>query len=196
MGMRIKRLVIVVGVLGLLAACGGDGTNPNANPTSPGATNGSPSPDGTGTGGPITSGTNNPSTKPPTSSANSPRPSGTATGSGKTASLDKTCVRRGANDDRQGLTLRTTPNGPYGYATVYSDGSSIIDPTPHPEYDPDGNGPIGGQGGGFADSAGDARQQWVVPPTAPLGEATVRVNLGGTVIDLKFTVAARTGTCP
>jgi hypothetical protein len=194
MGMRIKEIVIVVGILGLLAACGGDGTNPSANQTSPGATSGSPSPGGTGAGGPDISGTNKPSTTPPTASGtNSPRPSGTATGSGKSASLDKTCVRRGANNDRQGLTLRTTPSGPYGYATVYSDGSDI---TTRKEYEPDGNGPIGGQGGGFADSAGNARQQWVVPPTAPLGEATVRINLGGTIIDLKFRVAERTGPCP
>jgi hypothetical protein len=188
MGLRIRRFVIVVGMLGLVAACGGDGSRPSANATSPGAASGTPSPGGTGTGGPITS------TKPPTSSGtNSPRPTGTATGSGKSASLDKTCVRRGANDDRQGLTLRTTPSGPYGYATVYSDGSDI---TTKKEYEPDGSGPIGGQGGGFADSAGNARQVWVVPPTAPLGEATVRINLGGTIIELKFTVAARTGTCP
>jgi hypothetical protein len=194
MGLRIRRLVIVVGVLGLLAACGGDGARPRANPTGTGTTSGSPSPGATGTGGPTTSGTNKPSTKPPTSSGTtSPRPTGTATGPERSASLDKTCVRRGANDDRQGLTLRTTPGGPYGYATVYSDGSDI---TTNKEYEPDGNGPIGGQGGGFADSAGDARQQWVVPPTAPLGEATVKVNLGGTIIELKFKVAARTGTCP
>jgi hypothetical protein len=191
MGMRIRQLVIVVGLLGLLAACGGDGARPGANT---GTTGGSPSPGETGTGGPITSGTNKPSTKPPTSSGTtSPRPTGTATGSGKSASLDKTCVRKGANDDRQGLTLQTTPGGPYGYATVYSDGSDI---TGHPEYEPDGSGPIGGQGGGFADSAGNARQQWVVPPTAPLGEATVKINLGGTIIDLKFKVVARNGTCP
>ena len=187
--MRIRRLVLFVAALGVAAACGGDGTPKvfNASP-SPGQTSPTPgaTPDGVNTGAPA--GTTSPKSSPKTSPAASP--TGTPA---TTAALDKSCVRRGASDDRQGLRVTTTPRGPYGYATVYSDGSDI---TGHPEYEPDGpNGPVGGQGGGFTDANGVGYEQWIVPPTAPLGEATVKVNAGGTIFDLKFRVVAKTGTC-
>lgn len=186
--MRLHRLVLIA-VLGLAVACGGSGGTPKAGST--GTSSPSPTPAATGT--PKSAGTTAPGTSTPRSS---PRPSvaPSPTAAAASATLDKACVRRGASNDMQGLRIKTTPRGPYGYATQYSDGSDI---TGHPEYDPDGpNGPIGGQGGSFADANGNAYEQWIVPPTAPTGPATVKVNAGGTIFDLKFEVVARNGTCP
>ena len=186
--MRIRRFVLIA-VLGLAVACGGSGTS---GARSTGSTTPTVSPSTTDGGTPVPAGSGGAPSSPKSSPKTSPAPTPTGTAS-PSAVLDKACVRRGASDDRQGLRVHTTPRGPYGYGTVYSDGSDI---TGHPEYDPDGpTGPIGGQGGSFADANGDAYERWIVPPSAPLGEATVTVNAAGTIFELKFTVVAKTGTC-
>ena len=187
--MRVRHVVLIAAAFGLAVACGGGGATPKA------GSNSSPSPSPSQTlvpgGSPTGTGAPRPAGSPATSSKPSAAPSPTA--AAHSAALDKACVRRGATDDRQGLRIRTTPSGPYGYATVYSDGSDI---TGHPEYDPDGpSGPVGGQGGSFADANGAAYERWIVPPTAPVGEATVKVNAGGTIFELKFMVVAKSGTC-
>jgi hypothetical protein len=92
-------------------------------------------------------------------------------------------------DDRQGLTVETDPGGQVGYQTVYSDGTSIVDKPQQYQS--------GGQGGGYADSAGRFRDTWVVPAAAPLGTATVYMLVPGhQPIKLKFTIVGTGGHCP
>jgi hypothetical protein len=100
-------------------------------------------------------------------------------------------VRRGTSSDVQGIRVKTDPGGPASYYTVYSDGSSI--------QNRPGVYNSGGQNGGFADANGSYRDTWVVPLAAPTGRAVVRVVTADRTkapIELPFTVASQTGSCP
>lgn len=105
-----------------------------------------------------------------------------------TAKLDKACVRRGAIDDLQGLTVRTEPGDHVIFSTSYSDGSNELG---NPSYKT-------GHGSGVA-AKGTFRQTWVVPEEAPTGEATVTVltsSSGGRTRELEFTVVGKEASCP
>jgi len=181
----MKSAALLLAALALVA-CGSStsqrpgatGSSPSVAGSTPARPSGSASPAG---------GSSSPSSKP-TATA-SPRKSASPTFGPSSAKLDKACVRRGDHDDRQGITIKTDPGGPASYQTVYSDGSSIIE---RPDYS------SGGQNGGFADSSGTYRDTWVVPPSAPLGRATVRAVVAGRsgTIDLPFTIVASSSSCP
>lgn len=179
-GRRRAGIVALALLLGVLGACGG-----SDEPGLLGGTTGSPSPRPSSTT-PSAGGTNispAPSVRP-TKSA-SARPSGTATAP-LPGRLDRSCVRQGVQADVQGLTVRTSPGGPVGYTTIYSDGSSQLDSE---------RGYKSGGGGGFAENDGTFRQTWIVPPQAPRGKATVRVIDGSRTFDLFFEIVAASAVC-
>ena len=182
----MRRHLLVIMLLGMtVASCGGNEPNARGDDTS------SPSSQLTSSGTPTTPAAKGSGTSSPRSSPRStPRASPSRTFTPSQATLDAACVRRGVASDRQGVTVKTDPQGPASYVTVYSDGSTITD-RPE-EYS------SGGQGGGFADQTGTYRDTWVVPAAAPTGRAVVRVVVAGrsTPIDLPFTVVAQTGRCP
>lgn len=182
-----RALLVVLAVVALtLAACGGRsalraGSTPTPSGTgTPNATRTSPLPAVTARP-PSFGATTGPDAKLPSSS---PRPRATASGGGSTASLDKTCVRRGV--DTQGITIRTKPKGPAGYNTLYSDGSHAADGTSNYRT---------GYGGGFADDSGTWRQTWVVADNAPTGIAVVRAVSQDGPMDLSFRIVAQNQSC-
>lgn len=179
---RRRAGVMLLGLLLVtLGACGGGGDRPGLLGGATGSPSPSPSASTTPTVRPTR--TSSPPSVRPTRS--SPRASVKATPTlpGK---LDRSCVRQGVEADVQGLTVGTTPGGPVGYTTIYSDGSSQLDPE---------RGYKTGGGGGFAEDNGTFRQTWIVPAHAPLGTATVRVIDGSRTFDLPFVIVAASATC-
>ena len=184
-GTTMKSAAFVLAAVALVACGSSTSQRPGATGSSPsiaGSTPAHPSASQSPTGG-----SGSPSRKP-TATA-SPKKSASPTFGPSSARLDKACVRRGAPDDPQGITIKTDPGGPASYQTEYSDGSTILD---RPDY------ASGGQDGGFADSSGTYRDTWVVPATAPLGRATVRAVVAGRSepIYLRFTIVASSSRCP
>lgn len=189
-----RRLAAGIGLSFLLTACPGDPQSLPPTPSgSPTTTAPSPSLRAGEEPGPTVTATPKPSR--PSSPRPRTSPSPTATSGTPTVSpprdvvvtLDRACVRRGVAADVQGITVHTDPGYPAGYATEYSDGSTIVG---HPEYQ------SGGQGTGFADQNGVFRQTWVVPDRAPLGRAIVHVNVG--TVDppkIPFRIVGRNQTC-
>jgi hypothetical protein len=103
-----------------------------------------------------------------------------------TASLNRTCVRRGI--DPLILTVHTEPNQVAGYSTEYSNHTNSLT---NPEYK------SGGDGYGKAGPDGVYTATWVVPATAPAGDAILRVLAVSDVMpELHFKVVLQTGTCP
>jgi len=178
------RAFAAVLALALAGACGGNtpvaNPNGNATQTTPGAsrsssaTSSSPHPGST-------------STRPATSSPGttpSVTPTATSTG-GSSAALALSCARR--DFDVQEITITTTPNGPAGYSTQYSDGSMAGDG--QSDYRT-------GRGGAITGPDGTFHQTWKVPANAPTGRAIVYVTTAQGRIDLSFTVVAQDGACP
>lgn len=167
----------------VLAACGNGDQVPGARPTTVGSTLGSPMP---------TTTTATTSPPPPVAFATptkipkttKPSPSASATG-GSIGRLDLTCARRGV--DTQGITVQTSPGGPAGFNTIYSDGSSSVDGKSDYKTGYDAR---------FADSSGVFRSVWIPPANAPTGPAIVRVITQDGSFDLIYTVAEGNGSCP
>jgi hypothetical protein len=179
---RSRRLASMVAVAGLLAACGGSASPPAAQRTTTDPqTSVSPTTTPSRTGTPRGGATAKPTAK---GSKTTPTPKATTTG-GAVARLDQSCGRRGV--DTQGVTVTTQPEGPVGFNTQYSDGSSNVDGVHH--YS-------GGYGGGFADGGGTYRNTWIVPDNAPLGMATIRMITADGSLELTYLVVARNGSCP
>lgn len=102
------------------------------------------------------------------------------------ASLDATCVARGG---QQGFTATIDPGGTVIYDTTYSDGASS-------SWKP-GADQRGDNGFAEADGSGNVREQWVVPPDAPLGDAQVAMAAPGyDFARLPFEVVALPTECP
>jgi hypothetical protein len=184
LGNHMKLGALVLVLLALAGCSSGTSKRPRASSPSPSISGSTPArPSGTAspTGGSRTS--------PRSTAKTTPKKSASPTFGPSSARLDKSCVHRGAQDDRQGITIKTDPGGPASYQTVYSDGSSIID---RPQYS------SGGQNGGFADASGTYRDTWVVPASAPLGRATVRAVVAGRsdTIDMTFTIVGPSSSCP
>lgn len=163
----------------VLTACGG-GDDPGAQPTSPSPTPARSTPATSKTSPLPTVPLASPSKIPATTK---PKPSASATG-GSTGRLDLTCARRGV--DTQGITIQTTPGGPAGFNTLYSDGSSSVDG--RSDYKT-------GYDAGFADDAGVFRSMWIPPANAPTGPAIVRVITQHGSFDLIYRLVARDGSC-
>ena len=102
-----------------------------------------------------------------------------------TASLNRTCVRRGI--DPLTLTVHTEPNQVAGYSTEYSDQSNSLSNKSYKS----------GDGYGKAGPDGTYTPTWVVPATAPAGEAILRVlAISDVMPEIHFTVVLQTGKCP
>jgi hypothetical protein len=119
-----------------------------------------------------------------------PSPRATSSG-GATATLARTCARRGV--DQQTITITTTPGGPASYQTFYSDGSYAADG--HSHYSSGYGG--GFDGDGFSDTQKDGRWQatWTVPANAPIGLATVQAITGQGNASVTFNIVAKDGRC-
>ena len=119
-----------------------------------------------------------------------PSPRATSTG-GATATLEKTCARRGV--DQQTITITVSPGGPASYQTFYSDGSYSADG--HSHYSSGYGG--GFDGDGFTDTQKDGRWQatWTVPANAPTGLANVQAVTAQGNADVTFNVVAKDGRC-
>jgi hypothetical protein len=176
-GSVLRAAVVLVFAI-VLTACGGSDGPPGAQPTTPVPSSSTPTTTKTSTP-PVAFAT--PSKIPKTTK---PVPSASATG-GSTGKLDLTCARRGV--DTQGITVQTTPGGPAGFNTLYSDGSSSVDGKSDYKTGYDAN---------FADSSGVFRSTWVPPANAPTGPAIVRVITQHGSFDLIYTIAAQNGACP
>ena len=110
----------------------------------------------TATSAPATNGTTSPSVTAPTG----PGPKVPVT-----ATIDKQCVHRGTATDMQGFTAHLAARDVIGYDTVYSDNSTEASNHTYTT----------GYGYGKADDNGVYRATWVVPATAPPGQATLYV---------------------
>ena len=101
-----------------------------------------------------------------------------------TASLNRTCARRGI--DPVTLTVHTEANGVAGYSTEYSDQSNSLSNKSYKT----------GDGYGRAGPDGVYTATWVVPATAPAGDAIVHVVAVSDVMpDLPLKIVTQTGTC-
>ncbi len=150
------------------AAAGPGVTQPGGSAAQPGAAAGGK--------GSATTTPNTPITPAP------PGPQQTATGT-----IDRPCVHRGASEP-QGITVHMTSNSTVGYDTVYSDNSTEMSNKTYKT----------GYGYGKSDGNGTYHTTWVVPPTAPLGKATVYVltSADKPPLPLPFNIVAATEKCP
>jgi hypothetical protein len=182
----VKRARAIACLMVALAACS-SGTAPVSSPSA----SSTPTPSASASRSPRPSASARGTSSPKASGSVSPR--GTVAVHVQ-ATLDRSCVKAGDPNGKQGITITARPGGAAGFNTIYSDGSSSVDGKSH--YD-------SGYGGGFADSSGHFRETWVVPANAPGGRATVRVvaiedtpsgPAQGTV-DLHFVVATANHGC-
>ena len=194
--MRIRAIVVVM-AFAVLAACGGSG-KPNAGRTPGTSTPTTPGSTATSSPGSTRSPTVVPTTPRGTPSKTS-KPTPRATFSnGATATLSRSCARRGV--DQETIVIKTSKGGPGSYRTQYSDGS----------YSGDGHSTYAsGDGGGFDGKAfgspkfddedgtenGSWQSTWTVPANAPLGLATVAASGAYGSVDLTFKVVAKDGHC-
>jgi hypothetical protein len=190
---RISALFVAVALASLLSACGGGKHNASVK-----AKNGSKDASGKTTGnsssaqGATPTTTKGGKTSPTTAKPGTNGPTTTTTTKPHrpiVMKLDKTCVRRGATGDLQGLTIQTDPNDIVAWSTEYSDHSNELT---HPEWQK-----VGGSGSGKSDANGNFHTTWHVPDDAPLGTATLHTiaeqKLGPV---LTFKVVSQIETCP
>lgn len=103
-----------------------------------------------------------------------------------TMKLDRACVRRGPNGDKQGFSATTQPDSYVAWSTQYSDGSNEMS---NQEYKT-------GSGYAKSDSAGNFHTEWIVPIQAPLGEAQLHTIAKGKLQPpLKFRVVGENESC-
>ena len=200
--MRARALIGAAVLVPVLAACGGGsshkaklasaqsttttlagaapGTPQNTAITVPGINGASPSGAKPGTNGaPAAGGQPNAGfSVQPTRQSGQPPPHATA-------SLNRTCARRGI--DPVTVTVHTEPNQVAGYSTEYSNHTNSLT---NPEYK------SGGDGYGKAGPDGTYTATWVVPASAPPGDAIVHVLAVSDVQpDVPLKVVTQTGKC-
>jgi hypothetical protein len=184
------RATLAALALVALGACAS--TTPNANPPSGGSTSPSPSASATPSTGASRSPGASQSPRATPGKTGKPSPKATSSG-GATATLSKSCARRGV--DYQTITITMpTPGGPASYQTYYSDGSYAADG--HSHYSSGFGG--GFDGDGYSDpKPADGRWQatWLVPANAPTGLATVAATTAQGRADVKFNIVAKDGHC-
>ncbi|MDQ1439663.1 MAG: hypothetical protein QOK43_3292 [Acidimicrobiaceae bacterium] len=196
----MKRVLLVLTLVSLLAAgCGSDkkqSVNAKSTSTTAGSSTG-----GTDANGNTTTTAKGSKAKGSKGSTTTVKP-GSGTDSGGTGStttttkapfpvvmkLDKECVRKGATGDAQALNVTTRPDDTVAYSTEYADHSNELS---HPQWQK-----VGGSGYGKASTDGKYRAEWHVPDDAPDGTATLHVIADGRIQPpITFKVVGLTAHC-